>query len=76
MITKKADSLAKKGMLEPQDNKPVSPESLKKSTLKKRMDTRKSIQTAESTGKSSANIQGTWKMFFINPVKRQCQTSH
>ena len=44
--------LAKKGTFEPQDNKPISQESLKKGIFEKLMVNFKSDEEAKSTGKS------------------------
>ncbi|GFU12124.1 hypothetical protein TNCV_2196091 [Trichonephila clavipes] len=58
------DLLATRGTLEPQDNKPLPPESLKKHIFEKLVDTFESGQAAKSTSKSWANIQGTWVKFY------------
>nr|XP_015912089.1 uncharacterized protein LOC107442917 [Parasteatoda tepidariorum] len=52
----KADQLAKKGTLEPQCNKPIPPDSLKKQFSEKLMTDLKLNQAVKSYGKPWANI--------------------
>ncbi|GFV73629.1 hypothetical protein TNCV_1270091 [Trichonephila clavipes] len=54
------DLLAKREILDPQDNKPLPPESHKKHIFEKLVDSLKSDQVAKSTDKFWANIQDSW----------------
>ncbi|GFU76893.1 hypothetical protein TNCV_4520491 [Trichonephila clavipes] len=53
----KADLLAKRGTLEPQDNKALPPESLKNIFFEKLVDTSESVQAEKSTGKHSRHLE-------------------
>ena len=62
-----ADSLAKRGTLEQQANKPVPPESLKRYVWEKIEENLKSDLAVKSKDKSWDNIQNHWKFFCGRP---------
>ncbi|XP_042909975.1 uncharacterized protein [Parasteatoda tepidariorum] len=65
-----ADQLAKKRTLEPQCNKSIPPDSLKKQFFEKLLTDLKRNETVKSTGKPWANMQNSWKKFCHSPRKK------